>query len=335
MNEHQTAPKLLLPSEYLAEATRLVGGAKRRVYLIGLTLFRDDVTKNFIDAIAAAAERGVDTHVAADFITFAYAISGFRSVPLTYRSRSISAITNLKKRLTRAGVQFRWLGQHYGPMFMSRTHSKWLVVDDVAFSFGGVNTEGAAFSGHVDYMFKMENAHLADLLAAEHRAIETADRARQTSRNHRAKTDFGTMLFDGGKAGRSIIYNTAVDLARRADEILLVSQYCPTGILGKILKRKPARIYFNRLENVSSKFNRIMIRLGKRDWRENNLYERSDYLHAKFIIFTLPDGTKRAIAGSHNFVAASSRLGTREVALATDSAAIISQLEKFYEEYVK
>jgi cardiolipin synthase len=335
MSQDQTQPKLLLPAEYLAVATDLIREAKSRVYLIGLTIFRDDTTQDFVDAIIAAASRGVDVHVAADFMTFTYSISGLKSIPLTYRSNSVRQNRELAKRFTDAGAHFRWLGQYYGPMFMSRTHSKWLVVDDVAFSFGGVNTESVAFNEHVDYMFRIDDPNLANLLVREHLSVEKADRARETSRNHRAKINLGTVLFDGGKPGRSIIYNTAANLAKQAREITLVSQYCPTGVLGKTLSQKPSRIYFNQLENVDSKLNRLMIRLGKRGQREQNLYTHKKYLHAKFIIFTMPDGSRKAITGSHNFVAASSRLGTREIALLTDNEAIISQLANFLDQYVK
>ena len=335
MNEQPTDVKLLSPLEYLARAVELIDQATSRIYLIGMTIFRDDTTRELIDAISRAARRGVNVHVAADFMTFTYAISGLKTFPLTYRSRSIREMANLKKQFSHDGVKFRWLGQHSGPMFTGRTHSKWLVVDDVAFSFGGINTEKEAFVDHIDYMLEFRDAHLANLLAAEHEKIEAADRARTSSRNHRARIRDGLVLFDGGKAGRSIIYNAAVKLANEASEILLVSQYCPTGKLAKILATKPSRIYFNQLENVDKLLNRMMIRLGKSAIREHNLYHHETYLHAKFAIFTMPDGTKTAITGSYNFVALSGRLGQREVALATSNPQIISLLEKFWRENVK
>jgi len=181
----------------------------------------------------------------------------------------------------------------------------------------------------------MKDQKLADLLVKEHLAVERANKRGSTSRNHMAKIDIGKVLFDGGKFGGSIIYNEVVRLAHQAEEILLVSQYCPTGKLSKILTQKPSRVYFNQLENVDSKFNRAIIRLGKRSKRERNLYGRPKYLHAKFAIFTMPDGSKKAITGSHNFVAASSILGTREVALETDDKKIIAQLEKFFHDFVE
>ena len=327
--------QLMLPMEYLADAIKLVKTSTSRVYLIGLTIFRDDVTKEFIDVIVDAARRGVDVHVAADFMTFTYSIKGIKSLPLTYRAKSLRATTDLQKEFKAAGVKFRWLGQHTGPLFTGRTHSKWLVVDDTVFSFGGVNTESNAFTKHVDYMFKIQDNDLADLLAKEHLAVEKADRTRQSARNHRKLMSVGTVLFDGGRPGRSIIYNTALKLAESASEILLVSQYCPTGKLGKILNQKPSQVYFNQLKNVDSRGNRMIIRIGKLRQHFTNLYRHKKYLHAKFMIFTMPDGSRQAITGSYNFVAATARLGTREVALVTSDESAISQLEKFWRENIK
>ncbi len=335
MKRIEKKPKLLLPLDYLSEATKQIQNAKKRIYLIGLSMFRDDTTRDFIDAIAAAARRGVDVHVAADFMTYSYATAGIKNLPLTYRSRSVRSTTDLKRHLTEAGAHFRWLGQHYGPLFMGRTHSKWLVVDDTVFSFGGVNVNREGFVDYNDYMLMVKDSSLANLLMREQLAIEKADRARRTSRNHKKKTVLGAVLIDGGSLGRSIIYDEAVKLARQADEILYVSQYCPTGRLAKILRTKSAQIYFNPIDNVDTKINRLIISLGRGWTSKNNLYKRKKHLHAKFIIFTMPDGSRRVITGSHNFVAASSRLGTRENALLTDDEKIIEQLEKFFHEEVE
>ncbi|MCL2038020.1 phosphatidylserine/phosphatidylglycerophosphate/cardiolipin synthase family protein [Candidatus Saccharibacteria bacterium] len=329
-------PQLVLPLDYMEQAAKAVRRAKKRVFLIGLTLFRSDSTGQLLDAMITAAQRGIEVHVAADFATYINAMRGIRDLPLTYRNRSARAVTSLGKDLTAAGAQFRWLGRQYGYLFMGRTHSKWLVVDNMVFSFGGVNIDrDSNFRNHTDYMFRIESQELADLLVNEQVAIEKVDKKGRTARNHSSKISIGKVLFDGGKPGRSMIYDTALRLARQASEILLVSQHCPTGRLGKVLAQKPSRIYFNQLKNVDSKQNQLMIRLGKPSMRRNNLYNRAKYLHSKFMVFTMPDGSRRAITGSHNFVAASSRLGTREVALETDDEKIISQLEKFFHEHIE
>ena len=61
---------------------------------------------------------------------------------------------------------------------------------------------------------------------------------------------------------------------------------------------------------------------------------KKPYLHAKFIIFTMKDGSKVAITGSHNFAYTGVLFGTREIALETNDPSIISQLESFYKKYI-
>jgi cardiolipin synthase len=328
-------PQLLLPFDYLKTATALVNSARQHIYLIGLNITEDQTTEEFISALVAAARRGVEVHVAADFMTFVYATMKHRRLPLTYHSRSVRNPTQLAKRLTEAGVHFRWLGQYYGPLFMSRTHSKWCVIDKSVFSFGGVNIEKSAFVDNIDYMFGFNDQALAAILINEHLRIEKADRAHRTSGNHRLTTKFGSVIIDGGIMGQSAIYRRVRQLSKQASQILLVSQYCPTGRLAKVLQQKSAELYFNRLDNADLRLNRLMIRLGRRPNRSRNLYAGQGYLHAKFMIFTMPDGRKTAVTGSHNFVAAGSRFGTREIALETDSPIIIKQLEKFFRQHVK
>jgi cardiolipin synthase len=69
--------------------------------------------------------------------------------------------------------------------------------------------------------------------------------------------------------------------------------------------------------------------------KNKTLYTRDNYLHAKFIIFTMPDGKKIAITGSHNFMSESVIAGTREIALETHDKAIITQLESFFKTHIQ
>jgi cardiolipin synthase len=296
-------------------------------------MYRDKETGEFIEELLAAARRGVDVAIATDFMTFFNSLRDPRDIPLTYRSKSARDTRSLKKEFEKAGASFRFLGQHT-PLFVTRTHSKWLVADDTVFAFGGVNTEAAAVE-NADFMFKFCDAELADSLVKQQRVIERADKERHFSRNLAVKTSFGEVLFDGSTIGRSLIYDRMVGLAEEATEILLVTQYCPSGKLARLLNKKKSRVYFNPWQNADYFFNRWIIRGGQFLNRQNNLYKRKKYLHAKFAIFTMADGMKAAITGSHNFVATAGKLGTREVALLTQDEEIIGQLEAFFESHVK
>jgi cardiolipin synthase len=78
----------------------------------------------------------------------------------------------------------------------------------------------------------------------------------------------------------------------------------------------------------------MVIKLGLIFTRSLTLYNRDQYLHAKFMIFTMPDGKKIALTGSHNFVHGGVLLGTREVALETEDPKVIAQLEDFWKTHV-
>jgi hypothetical protein len=59
----------------------------------------------------------------------------------------------------------------------------------------------------------------------------------------------------------------------------------------------------------------------KLKYRLHNSYTRPTYLHAKFILFELRDGTKALVAGSNNFNWDGVSYGTQEIALySTDEA---------------
>lgn len=185
-----------------------------------------------------------------------------------------------------------------------------------------------------DYMFRVENNRLANRLGYEQNRIAKAER---TSTNYPSVTyelEGNAVLIDGGIIARSIIYHRATELAKEASRIIFVSQYCPTGKLARIFKNKNVELYFNRPEQADA-LNQALIRLSMLASGFKTQYKKEPYLHAKFIIFTMKDGSKVAITGSHNFAFTGVLFGTREIALETTDLRIIDQLQLFYETYVK
>ena len=142
------------------------------------------------------------------------------------------------------------------------------------------------------------------------------------------------VLIDGGIPGDSIIYRRAVKYARKAQRIVLVSQYCPTGELGRLIASKPHEMWFNPARNASNG-NRILIAFSMLWTGHRTLYKRKDYLHAKTVIFYLKHGKRVAITGSHNFVRGGVSLGTREIAVQTKDPGVIDQLEAFIQSEVR
>ncbi len=321
---------LLEPLAYIQDITKRISRAKRRVVLFTHIIAYDDSTKTLVDALCAAAKRGVRVEVAGDIYTFGI-LGGYLSLPIVANER-LRRLRTMQHKLKQAGVNYRWIGQ-FGPfLFAGRTHVKWCVVDDDVYGFGGVNLykQGVEIA---DYMLHVRDPELANNIEHEHDRIARADRNGRWYRSHHFPCLVGTVFIDGGKPFNSLIYRRACELAEQASSILYVSQYCPTAKLGKILAAKQARLYFSRWQLIGGA-NRALIRLSMALTGYKTLYTRSVYNHAKYIIYTMPDGSKVALSGSHNFVHGGVILGTREIALETRNPTIITQLEDFFTTHI-
>ncbi|HEY1085496.1 MAG TPA: phospholipase D-like domain-containing protein [Candidatus Saccharimonadales bacterium] len=326
------SPKLLLPLEFVETATKHILNASSHVSLVSMVMANDPTTDEIIDALAAAAERGVPVEVAADTFTFGE-LAG-HAKPLKYYSKQSKETKQMVKRLKKSGVKFTWLGKTTAFPFTGRTHSKCLVVDDTVYSFGGVNLyeENLSFT---DYMFMIKDSQLALELKDEISRLVVADGSNFAYRSHELTfNEHSKVLIDGGFQGDSIIYRRAYQHARESSEILYVSQYCPAGKLARAMNNTKSRVYFNKPSNADI-WNRIIISVGILFSRFHTKYRKKNYLHAKFIIFTKKDGTKVAITGSHNFMPGTVIVGTKEIALETSDKKVISELENFFEKYVK
>ncbi|HET8690270.1 MAG TPA: phospholipase D-like domain-containing protein [Candidatus Saccharimonadales bacterium] len=319
-------PKLLLPEKYIDEAIKSINQAKSQINILTMSIIDETGSDKLLEAAKQAAKRGVKVSIAADTFTYTEPQKGSR-----VGDRLIAAQA-MQRKLEKAGVKFHWLGRTSFFAAAGRTHSKWCVVDDTVYSFGGVNLNAAGITKWTDCMIRIDDANLAFHLGAEQSRIIKADRAGHPYRSHWFGNDKDRVLIDGGFVGDSIIYRRACYWAKRSKEVILVSQYCPTGRLSRLIKRvNRAKLYFNHWTNAGL-LNRWVIRSGMILSRHDTAYYRRPYLHAKFIIFTLKDGSKVAITGSHNFVFGGVLLGTREVALETTDKRIIKQLEKFHAE---
>jgi cardiolipin synthase len=318
--------KLVSPIEYVAQAALLVRSAKQRVYLTSMVMADHTSTNELLTAIIAAAKRGVTVNVAADIFTFGEVNGGF--LPIRYYSPGTKDTNNMVKELKKAGVVFHWLGRSRMTIFNGRTHSKWCIIDDTVFTFGGVNLYDGGID-NVDYMFRTDDAPLASRLVEEQLRIQRSERKSGNYPSAIVELKDQKILIDGGIIGQSVIYRRACELAEEAKKIVFVSQYCPTGKLARILKsKKHVKLYYNKASNAQG-LNSLVISFSQFVSGLQTSYRKKRYLHAKFIIFTMEDGTKRAITGSHNFAYTGVLLGTREIALETADPLIIGQLEEF------
>lgn len=322
--------KLISPTQYVREAAAAVDKAKTRVYLMSMVIADHESTRPLMAAVEEAAKRGVEVFIAADIFTYGEVSGGF--LPFRYYSHGARDTNRMVRKLKKSGVKFHWLGRGRVTLYHGRTHSKWCIVDDTLFTFGGVNLyeEGVQ---NVDYMFRHHDAKLADRIVQEQKRVQKAENRSTNYPSVAYEHGEMTVLIDGGIIGQSVIYRRAVELAEKASSITFVSQYCPTGKLSRALTKKPTQFYFNRASQTDG-LNRIAIRIGQFVTGIKTSYTRARYLHAKCIIYTFEDGSKVAITGSHNFAYTGVLLGTREIALETHDPDIIAQLETFVEKEV-
>lgn len=330
VNVYNGGVKRVSPAQYIREASAAVRTATRRIYVMSMVIADHPETHDLIAAIEEASRRGVQVVVAADIFTYGEVGGGF--LPLRYYSHGARSANRMVRSLKKAGVKFHWLGRGRVTLYHGRTHSKWCIVDDTIFSFGGVNLYDEGILNN-DYMFRLTDGRLADRLVEEQRRIQTAERR---SANHPSaiyENDTLKVLLDGGIIGQSLIYKRAVELTEQATHITFVSQYCPTGKLARQFKKQNTTLYFNRPIQAHG-LNRFVIHLGQLISGLKTEYEQARYLHAKCIIFTFEDGTKTALTGSHNFAYTGVLLGTREIALETSDPHIIKQLETYVKKEV-
>ena len=321
----------VLPStDYVTAATKLIASAQKRVVLFTMIMTYDATTETFFDTLCEAAKRGVEVHVAGDIFTLG--VVSFESDGRIWSNKGIRSTLRLREKLEEAGVTFLWVGQLGPILYAQRTHLKWCIVDNDVFCFGGVNLYKNGIT-NLDYMLHVQDSNLADRLTAEHHRLCEADRSGAWYKSFQFDCSAGTVLMDGGIVGRSLIYRRGYQLAAEATHMVFVSQYPPGGRLAHILKKKRARLYYNRWQRAFG-MNKVLLWFRSLRGRFPTAYRRSGYIHAKFIIFTMPDGHKVALSGTHNFERGGVLLGTREIALETTDPALVEALEVYGRTYI-
>lgn len=322
--------KLIKSQDIVNEVTKDINLAKKRVNVISTLLMDDEETSPMIKALKQAGKRGVKVDVAADIFTYGELTSGFK--PYAKYKKKWRTLRKLKKSFHQNKVNFKWLGRAKFFIFSGRTHTKWCVIDDTVYCFGGINLYKTGFET-ADYFFKFKDKEVADLLLKTYKNILKSDRTGAGYKSYSVNYKDSKILIDGGFMGDSLIYKRACELAAKAKSAVLVTQYTPYGKFAKNLKKIDSTLYFNTPEHASF-LNKMTIKFGM--WRSGlkTAYNHPRYIHAKFIIYTMPSGKKIAISGSHNLVSGGGMLGTREIAIETSNPEYIQQLESFVKEEI-
>ncbi|HXH27362.1 MAG TPA: phospholipase D-like domain-containing protein [Candidatus Acidoferrum sp.] len=310
--------RLVSAKDYPAELLALISQAKQRIIIAAMLVCADDRTAPILDALEAALARGVRVYILGDVY-----FRVFREGNKRWQQRLTVAETERRLGLLRQkGAQVVLYGRLGLNPFKGRSHLKVTIVDDTVYSFGGVNFVGKAFE-NADYMLRHADRRLADKLD------QLVTNAPHTHEDMTWLIDSQTtLLFDGGQPGVSVIYRTVCELAARAKRIYYVSQMVPSGELAQRILDTEYVAYFNRPQQ-SSKYVALSLVLDNPFGRLKNRYHRRQYLHAKFMLFELKDGTKTLVSGSHNFSERGVRYGTQEIAIRSTDEKLWEQLYDF------
>lgn len=321
----QLTYEILPAAEYYGRVIRDIQQAKTAVTMVAYLFIWGETTERLFTAIEEAAARGVRVKIVFDTISRYYVSRGLPGNPFRQPDdQRLSETLATIERLRAAGSEITEIGRIGLNPYRGRCHTKFSVVDDVVYAFGGVNLYDEAFT-HVDYMLRVEDAglareleHLAGVIAED----KPADDVEQRFDKH------STLLIDGGVPGRSIIYDRACELARQASNVWYVSQFFPTGRLAPLLRQAKAACYITRPRHSPVHIG-AMLTADRLRTRLRNRYRGQTFIHAKLILFERQDGSRALITGSHNFSWQGVAYGTKEIALCSTDPVLWEQLHNY------
>jgi len=322
-----TTPELLPNPDYIVDLCESVSTAKTQIGVTALNFASDNLTRELFAQLEQASAREVEVSVVADsHIFLELANRAFGHIPLHHPSGDETRAAY--SRLRKAGASVSVVGQtnRLNP-YRGRTHAKWSVADDTVYAFGGANLYAYGLSSR-DFMLKYSDPKLAYSLLEQQKLI-AHDHVRYPG--HQETIPDGIVMLDSAIPGDSPIQRRVQELASDCEYFLYVSQYYPKGTLKNILRSKPGEFYANTGIVAPTRANKFLLNWDRQMSHISNQYSGDQYLHAKYIIFTLPDGTQTAITGSHNFNPTGVRYGTIESAVETSEPSTIAQLTEFAE----
>lgn len=324
----QTKLSVVETQKYYDQLTELLPRAKKRIVLVSMCVLWGDKTGPLLQEIEKAMDRGVRVHVLLDVYTRLGL--GAKESKQSFQKHFAQTLDFLKS-IQQKGARIDIVGKIGLNPFKGRYHLKLTVVDDVCFSFGGVNFVDSAFTNH-DYMCYGKNAALGDCL--EQIATRIGNARVALSDGEVPIGEEASVLFDGGKPRHSTIYERATELARQAKHIWYVSQMAPSGALAQAMRNTTSSCYFNRPEQILEAPARYAVAFDQQRYRTKNNYRGDRYIHAKFMLFELHDGTKALVSGSNNFSWRGVAFGTQEIALYSENVALWEQLQSFIKNHV-
>ncbi|HJQ08782.1 MAG TPA: phospholipase D-like domain-containing protein [Candidatus Saccharimonadales bacterium] len=308
---------------YLPKLIKSIEKAKDRVVVASMILLWGKETEAAFDALKDALVRGVEVTLLLDRYTKLPRLYGLS--PDIPPKKRVQQTFQLLKELEDSGATVHYYGRIGLVPYKGRCHVKITVIDDEVFSFGGLNFYDEQFE-NADYMLHVTNKTIAGQLCD---IVDDIGAYPPPLPNLEIDLSAGySILFDGGIAANSIIYERACELGATAKRVYYVSQMPPSGELGDILRETDSTCYFNRPAQMVRPSNWSQA-YDQQKHRITNHYDRPGFLHAKFMLFELPGGRKTLLSGSNNFSYRGVAFGTQEIALYSTDIALWSKLHAF------
>lgn len=306
--------RLLPAPDYYDALIKNLPAAKERIVIHAMEVMWGPKTAKLLPMLYDALKRGVEVRIVGDRYTEMQAkLPRFvrSSLPWTWQQ-----ISETNERLQAKGATVTYVGKLLPNPYKGRCHSKITLIDDLVYTFGGINFIDNAFDNH-DYMLELRNAQLADSLYNLVREIEEHPRLTDITRK---LDEHATLLFDGGNPGSSPIYETACEVVANARKVYFVSQMCPSGRLAEKILATENYCYFISASQAEVPANAALL-FDKLRYGITNYYKGDQYIHAKFILCEGKDGSKHVVSGSNNFSWRGIAYGTKEIAVhSTDPA---------------
>jgi cardiolipin synthase len=295
-------------TDYYESLLKHIPQAKKRVVIHAMVVLWQPHTEKILTLLHDALDRGVEVRIVGDLYSKLQA--NMPKFARNDRGPRWGHTIALNSELQSKGAHVTYVGKIGFNPFKQRCHSKITIVDNLCYTFGGVNFYAGGFTFH-DYMLECRDASLADRLYELVRDIERYPRMTDSTEK---LDDANTLLFDGGTPGSSVIYDAACDAVASAKKVYYVSQMCPSGRLAKLLTSTDNECYFIRPSQAEPPSNLALI-VDQKRYGVKNRYKGKRYIHAKFILCENEDGSKRIISGSNNFSWRGIAYGTKEIAL--------------------
>lgn len=319
MSQKLSRAEFCSAEEYGQQLTAGIDQAEERILLEAMTVDAEPKAAELLDACGEARKRGAAVILIYDRFSYPQARLKHGAAGLRRLKQSLADLES-------AGAAVVEVGQRQLNPFAGRHHAKAAIIDDAVYVGGGVNLSSDSFRWH-DYMWRFDDQPLADALYHQLPLVATSRQRDQT-----LYRDTGyEVLIDAGQPGQSLIYDRTCQLAEAAKSAYYVSKLMPDKQLLQALRSIDSRYWYNRIDTASG-FDKLALAIDGVKHRLDNNYQGSELIHAKFCVFVMPDGSKQAISGSHNFNWRGVEFGTQEIALHITDQEMCDLLIEFAEQ---